>query len=107
MEASKRALTCITMCAAKGGTKPWAWIELFQHVCREADRLGLKVNMNNDAGWCGSGGPWITPDLAMQKVVSRSLGASPQLALFPIELLATVPSLGKVYAPILSQQRKH
>ena len=25
--------------------------------------------MNNDAGWCGSGGPWITPDLAMQKVV--------------------------------------
>ena len=25
--------------------------------------------MNNDAGWCGSGGPWITPALAMQKVV--------------------------------------
>ena len=25
--------------------------------------------MNNDAGWCGSGGPWITPELAMQKVV--------------------------------------
>ncbi len=25
--------------------------------------------MNNDAGWCGSGGPWITPALSMQKVV--------------------------------------
>ena len=25
--------------------------------------------MNNDAGWCGSGGPWITPELSMQKVV--------------------------------------
>jgi hypothetical protein len=35
----------------------------------EANRLGLEVNMNNDAGWCGSGGPWITPALAMQKVV--------------------------------------
>ena len=44
------------------------WRELFKHVCAEADRLGLKVNMNNDAGWCGSGGTWITPELAMQKV---------------------------------------
>jgi len=45
------------------------WRALFQHVCAEADRLGLQVNMNNDAGWCGSGGPWITPALAMQKLV--------------------------------------
>jgi len=45
------------------------WLDLFQHVCAEADRLGLEVNMNNDAGWCGSGGPWIPPELAMQKVV--------------------------------------
>ena len=45
------------------------WRELFKHVVAEASRLGLEVNMNNDAGWCGSGGPWITPALAMQKVV--------------------------------------
>src|SRR5512137_2711559 len=45
------------------------WRELFKHVCGEAQRLGLEVNMNNDAGWCGSGGPWITPELAMQKLV--------------------------------------
>ena len=45
------------------------WRELFQHVHREAQRLGLQVNMNNDAGWNGSGGPWITPELSMQKVV--------------------------------------
>jgi len=54
------------------GPVPFAgrkWRDLFQHVCAEADRLGLKVNMNNDAGWCGSGGPWITPELAMQKLV--------------------------------------
>jgi hypothetical protein len=45
------------------------WRALFKHACAEANRLGLEVNMNNDAGWCGSGGPWITPELAMQKVV--------------------------------------
>ena len=25
--------------------------------------------MNNDAGWCGSGGPWITPEVAQQHLV--------------------------------------
>jgi hypothetical protein len=44
------------------------WRRLFQHTCAEAHRLGLQVNMNNDAGWCGSGGPWVTPELSMQQV---------------------------------------
>src|ERR1019366_7370423 len=45
------------------------WRELFKFMGSEGNPLGLEVNMNNDAGWCGSGGPWITPALAMQKVV--------------------------------------
>ena len=45
------------------------WRDLFKHICAEANRLGLDVNMNNDAGWCGSGGPWITPELSMQRIV--------------------------------------
>lgn len=45
------------------------WRELFQHVQQESKRLGLEINMNNDAGWNGSGGPWIKPEQAMQKVV--------------------------------------
>lgn len=45
------------------------WRELFKHVVSEAHRLGLQVNMNNDAGWCGSGGPWVPPEHAMQKLV--------------------------------------
>jgi hypothetical protein len=45
------------------------WRNLFKHLCAEAHRLGLQVNMNNDPGWCGSGGPWVTPELSMQKVV--------------------------------------
>jgi hypothetical protein len=46
-----------------------AWFALMRHACKEAARLGLQINMNNDAGWCGSGGPWITPELSMQRVV--------------------------------------
>jgi hypothetical protein len=45
------------------------WRELFHFVVTEADRLGLQVNMTDDAGWNGSGGPWVPPDKAMQKVV--------------------------------------
>jgi len=45
------------------------WRELFKHVLTEAKRLRLEVNMNNDAGWNGSGGPWIKPEQSMQKVV--------------------------------------
>jgi hypothetical protein len=45
------------------------WRGLFKHVAAEARRLGLEVNMNNDAGWNGSGGPWIKPEQSMRKVV--------------------------------------
>ncbi len=46
-----------------------AWREMFRFVMAEADRLGLEVCMNNDGGWTGSGGPWVTPEHAMQMVV--------------------------------------
>ena len=52
------------------------WREMFKHVVAEAGRLGLEVNMNNDAGWCGSGGPWITPELSMQKLVATNVTVS-------------------------------
>lgn len=45
------------------------WLDLFKHVLSEAARLGIEVNMNNDAGWNGSGGPWVKPEQSMQKIV--------------------------------------
>jgi hypothetical protein len=55
------------------------WRDLFKHVAAEARRLGLEVNLNNDAGWNGSGGPWIKPEQSMQKVVwSETNLAGPQ-----------------------------
>ena len=45
------------------------WMEMNRHICSEAKRLGLELSFNNDAGWTGSGGPWITPEMSMQTVV--------------------------------------
>jgi hypothetical protein len=45
------------------------WRELFKFMLAEANRLGIEVNMNNDAGWCGSGGPWITPEVSQKMLV--------------------------------------
>ena len=58
------------------------WYELFKFACEEANRLGIEVNMTNDAGWCGSGGPWITPELSMQVVVwsTTSVAGGPHVS---------------------------
>jgi hypothetical protein len=49
------------------------WRNLFQFSVQEAARLGLEINMANGPGWCGSSGPWITPELSMQKLVWTNL----------------------------------
>ncbi len=49
------------------------WRALFQFAVQEANRLGMEVNMANGPGWCGSSGPWITPELSMQKLVSTNI----------------------------------
>ncbi len=46
------------------------WRGLFKFAVQEAARLGLEINMTNAPGWCGSSGPWITPELSMQKLVT-------------------------------------
>src|SRR6266852_2222597 len=45
------------------------WREMFKHAVQEADRLGLQLCMHNCAGWSSSGGPWNTPEHAMQILV--------------------------------------
>jgi hypothetical protein len=45
------------------------WLKLMQHAAAEADRLGLQFEMHNCPGWSSTGGPWITPELAMQLLV--------------------------------------
>ncbi|MBN2167495.1 MAG: hypothetical protein JW717_14560 [Marinilabiliaceae bacterium] len=42
---------------------------MVKHAFKEADRLELKIAMHASDGFALAGGPWITPELSMQKVV--------------------------------------
>ena len=44
------------------------WMELYKHAVKEAQRLGLELSVNVQSGW-NPGGPTITPELALKKIV--------------------------------------
>jgi hypothetical protein len=46
------------------------WWAMVKHAMQEGDRLGLKLAMHVSDGFALAGGPWITPELSMQHVVS-------------------------------------
>jgi hypothetical protein len=48
------------------------WLDLIAQAFREADRLGIEIALGAGPGWCGAGGPWITPELAMQDLVASA-----------------------------------
>ncbi|RZL49243.1 MAG: DNA-binding protein, partial [Pedobacter sp.] len=49
------------------------WWEMVKFAMDEAKRLNLKLGMHVSDGFALAGGPWITPDLSMQKVVSSKI----------------------------------
>ncbi len=52
-------------------TEPWQ--DAFARAVRHAERLGIEVTLGIGPGWCGSGGPWIRPEQAMQHLVFSSV----------------------------------
>lgn len=44
------------------------WMELYKHAVKEADRVGIELSVNIQSGW-NPGGPSITPEMAMKKIV--------------------------------------
>ena len=54
------------------------WVELIKFAETECHRHGLTFKMQNCPGWSMSGGPWITPDRAMRRLVSFEPGKSPK-----------------------------
>lgn len=49
------------------------WFALLEHAVSEAERLGLVLSLNFCDGWATAAGPWITPELSMQRVVWAEL----------------------------------
>jgi len=45
-----------------------AWMELYKHAVREADRVGIELSVNVQSGW-NPGAPTITPEFALKKIV--------------------------------------
>src|SRR5258708_23725098 len=63
-------------CGIPRGTVPFMspeWREDFKFAVQEASRLGLKLCVENCAGWSSSGGPWNTTTNAMQRVTTSEL----------------------------------
>jgi hypothetical protein len=48
------------------------WKKLFQHLLKEADRLGMKVGLNVCEGW-PAGGTWISPENSTWMTISSSI----------------------------------
>jgi hypothetical protein len=77
----------------KAGSQEWH--DAMQWAIAEADRLGLAFTLSVDFGY-GSGGPHITPDLSMQKLVwseTKVLGGGPITVNLPQPKVSTEPPL--------------
>ena len=53
------------------------WADLVKFAQEECHRRGLSFKMQNCPGWSMSGGPWITKDRAMRKLVAFEPGEKP------------------------------
>lgn len=52
------------------------WWKLVEFAMDEAKRLNLKIGMHVSDGFALAGGPWITPELSMQKIVWYKLNVN-------------------------------
>lgn len=56
------------------------WREMMLHALKEAKRLGLEFTLHQGAGYCGSSGPHVTPEMSMQTLtVSETEVSGPGL----------------------------
>lgn len=47
-----------------------AWWEMFRHIVSEAKKYDIKIALFPNDGFATAGGPWITPEQSIQKVVA-------------------------------------
>lgn len=52
------------------------WQDLFSHIVRESERLGIAITLGVGPGWTGSGGPWVSGNQSMKHLVFSSTQVS-------------------------------
>ncbi len=62
------------------------WHEHVQHAIATAAKLGLEFHLMNTPGWSASGGPWVTPERSMKKLVWSETAATGGAAASPLAL---------------------
>ena len=63
-------------CGIPAGDTPFmgsAWRDRLKQAVQTANTLGLELCIENCAGWSSSGGPWNTPENAMQRVTTSEV----------------------------------
>jgi hypothetical protein len=46
-----------------------AWDDAFRYAARLADRYSMELSIDSSPGWSMTGGPWVSPQQAMKKMV--------------------------------------
>jgi len=68
-----------------GGLRPYsdAWWGHVKFACAEGRRRGIAIGMHNCPGYTCTGGKWITPQLAMRRLVFNVTNAVAQISTAP------------------------
>jgi len=45
------------------------WLHAVKHAAEEGKRLNLEMSLFSSPGWSEAGGPWVTPEMAMKRLV--------------------------------------
>jgi len=75
------------------------WMELYKHAVKEAQRIGIELSVNVQSGW-NPGGPTITPELALKKIVYSEVKIQGGKK---IEMRLQQPEINLLYKDILVQ----
>lgn len=49
------------------------WLDIFKHLVRECERLGVRLSLGTGPGWAGTGGPWVNVEESMKHLVSSTV----------------------------------
>jgi hypothetical protein len=81
-----------------------AWWQMVRHAAAEGKRLGIDVGLHNCPGYTSTGGPWITPELAMQQIFQSETRVEGGAAFEGILPRPKVDPRGDMLFPMVNKQ---